>query len=200
MLFIAYATLGKVTQACDYIRSSLSKWIERYEDNAFKAGQRAAGMTQAEASELQKQDEDEQQRLFTRITGMVEQLALCEVRGVRGVRSGEAEVAEKNGGPMARKFLIVSPDCEPCKDLKARIQDQSIKIVDVSTDEGTDFLERCLDEGITFMDAPQAILEKDGKLSILKRQEYAEFLGEKKAAPKHEKSGLAPGSYDGYSK
>ena len=187
-----------MTEACDYIRSSLSKRLEEYEDTAFRAGQRAAGMTQDEARDLQKQDEDKQQRMFTRITGMIEQLALCEVRTVvQGAMDGE----EENGGEGTRKFLVVTPDCKPCADLKARVKEPAIEIVDATTDEGEDFLERCMDEGIVFTDAPQAIVEQDGKLLILLGTEYPGFLGESK--PKEaigKKSGLAPGSFGGYSK
>ncbi|MGI0150179.1 MAG: hypothetical protein ACREDF_11695, partial [Thermoplasmata archaeon] len=184
----------------DWLRSTISKNLERYEDAAFKAGQRAAGLTQGESRESRKQDEQQQHRMFELLAGQVEQLALCEVRTAMGVVVVE-NGKDEGGDEGMKKYLVVSPDCKPCAEIKTRVRDPSIVVLDVTTEKGVDFLERCMDEGVTFHDAPQAIVEEGGKLRLLKGREYPAFLGEKVPGETEKKPPrFATGSYGSYSK
>jgi len=169
-----------VAEDCDWIRAGISKAMEKYEDVAFRAGQRAAGMTRGEAEKVHKEDEEELHAAFSKMAGIIDNLVVCEIRTSGGrleaPEEPEPSPAKYNSPNGSRTIVVTSPDCEGCKALLAKVRGKDITIVDLSTDDGITFIERCLDEGINFEDVPAVLTEENGKLRLLNEPEAKQVL------------------------
>jgi len=157
-----------VVEACDWIRRSVSKQLEDYEDKAFKWGQRSAGLTVKESEKANPDLEEQQQDLFGKLTQGIEQLVLCELR-----KDGEADEPTHH----VHTYIVTSSDCDGCKALIAKNQRKDAVIVDTSTEQGIDFLEELLDHDITFDTVPQVIVENGDTYKVVPREEIPKVLG-----------------------